>query len=402
MDLIARCEQVESDIDNDINRLLNVLLFRKQMLLTEVRNVKDEYLLNIKKLQNQKTQLQENLPKDDIPYDNEVAMVMSKIKSDIEEKISQVEDRRKELDRVEISLSLDKHSIECELQDVGRISYKPVFSPYSLSVTPLKLKPCILSVDESRNVYAITNGYIGLVIDSNGKIILKSDISKPSSDASQRKYGCMAISATQVFVSLTVEHSVDIYDKQWSHISNLGMFGSEKCQFDLPQGLCVSNEQLFVCDCNNNRVQTFKNTEFTGFIGTDNCTSGKLFHPVDIRLFKNTEIYVLTRDNPCVSVFSSSHDLLRKFGSLAGGELGGVMSRLCITESSHVIIIPRSTASVYVYERKGCRCVKVESSEKFSQLTSICLYKEDEFIGCDYRNSSLVIFNSQTLLEYFN
>ena len=400
MDFIAKCELIEVQIEQDFNRFIRTISIRKLKLLSEVSDIKNEYKKTVKKLDKQKDQLIDNLPKDDIPFDNEVAILMNKVKCDIEDKMYEINQHREEINEVSINFCIDKLSIDCQLQNIGCITYQPKESLECYSLTMLPYKPCLIRTDPMGIKYVITSNSKGLILDSNNIIILETNITITPTVVKERKYGSMAISESNIYVSLTVEHFIAVFDKQWKSVYQLGSYGIDKGQLDLPQGMCIYGDCLYVCDSNNNRVQVFKDGKFNAIFGDDS----KLFNPVDISICKSKEIFVLTRSNPCILAFNLRGGLLRMFCSLTSGEVDGVLSRFCITDIGRIVLIPRITKGMYLYER-GNASVSVrlgvsDPTSSFGQITSLT-HIGDEVIASDYRNSRLIAFRCERMLDIF-
>ena len=401
MDFIAKCELIEVQIDQDFNRFIRTIAIRKLKLLSEISSFKNEYKMTVKKLGKQKDQLIDNLPKDDIPFDNEVAILMNKVKCDIEDKILQIIQHREEIDKVSINFCIDKLSIDCQLQNIGCITYQPKQLSECYSLTALPYKPCLVRTDTFGNIYVITSNTKGLILDSNNAIILETNITNTPPVVKERKYGSMAVSDSNIFVSLTVEHIIAVFDKEWKFVYQLGVYGIYEGQLDLPQGMCFNGNCLYVCDSNNNRVQVFKDGKFNAIFGDVSWKSGKLFNPVDISICKSKEIFVLTWANPCIHVFNLRGDLLRMFCSLSSGEVEGVLSRFCITDIGRIVLIPRNTRGMYLYEKGQCLRLAVDNLAcSIGQITSVT-HNGDEVIACDYRNSRIVAFQCERMLDMF-
>ena len=401
MDFIAKCELIEVQIEQDFDRLIRTISLRKLNLLSEISIIKNEYKKTVKKLDKQKEQLTDNLPKDDIPFDNEVAILMNKVKFDIDDKILQIDQHREEINRVSINFCIDKLSIDCLLQNIGCITYQPKESLACYSITLLPHKPCLVRTDALGFKYIVTSNSKGLILDNNDTIILEANITDTLPVAKERKYGSMTVSDSNIFVSLTVEHFIAVFDKNWSFVHQLGAYGMDEGQLNLPQGMCSYGDLLYVCDSNNNRVQVYRDGKFNAIFGDTSC---KLFNPVDIAICKSKEIFVLTWANPCIRVFNLRGDLLRVFCSLCSGEVDGVLSRFCITDIGRIVLVPRNTRGIYVYERghvSPCARLGVgDASCSFGQITSVA-HAGDEVIASDYRNSRLITFQCDQLMDMF-
>lgn len=59
----------------------------------------------------------------------------------------------------------------------------------------------------------------------------------------------------RIYITNLYDHSVIMFDTQLNFIKSYGSFGANKNQLNYPNGICYSNNHVYVCDCNNERVQ---------------------------------------------------------------------------------------------------------------------------------------------------
>ena len=133
-------------------------------------------------------------------------------------------------------------------------------------------------------------------------------------------------------------------------IKRVGKRGSGNEDFNYPKQLAISpNQQLYVPDQSNNRIQIFS---------TDLALKGSLTHqtmttPVDIK-FTNNEMFVLScEDNPCIHAFNLSGDKSRSLITRGIGMQVEGASFFCLDEFNNIVISDRTAHTIKVFSPAG-------------------------------------------------
>ena len=112
----------------------------------------------------------------------------------------------------------------------------------------------------------------------------------------------LAIHGDYLYVTDITLHAIFQFkmEPQFSLVTKQGKEGSQIGEFNCPANLTVStNGDVYVADCNNNRVQILNSS----LQHLRTLTEQLIVFPHDIKLTAD-EVYVLCEDNPCVHVFS--------------------------------------------------------------------------------------------------
>ncbi|KAI6657056.1 Cell surface protein [Oopsacas minuta] len=101
------------------------------------------------------------------------------------------------------------------------------------------------------------------------------------------------------------------YSLDGEYISRIGKQGQGELEFKYPLGIEIneSNDDIYICDSNNNRVQILSQ-DFKY-----KSQFGSFEYPRDVKLSKDY-IYVLDASNPCIHLFNHNHILQKSVISL--------------------------------------------------------------------------------------
>ena len=144
-----------------------------------------------------------------------------------------------------------------------------------------------------------------VVVDSDNKevIIFDKDLKlirtfgQGNRDSKLNNPVGIAVGQNVIAVSEWDDHVVKKFSLQGHYLSKIGSYGSGDGQFNNPQGLCFNSKGLlYVVDCNNHRVQVFRENVFLFKFGSNRPNPGQLsFIAVD----STDQVYVTdyTADN---------------------------------------------------------------------------------------------------------
>ena len=187
-------------------------------------------------------------------------------------------------------------------------------------------------------------------------------------------------------------HKLQKFTSTGELIKCVGREGGKEGEFDVPRGLTLRDNLVYVCDRKNNRIQVFDlDLNFVRSIGSHGSGRGEFGLPFDVKFDTAGNMYVADRSNGRVQVMDSSGRFIREFGQ---GKLSGP-SGLLIADKY-----------VYVSDVRGDCIVVYETSGQY--VTSFGWYgqNEGEFRGpvcitscvdgfihvCDFGNHRVQIF----------
>lgn len=138
-------------------------------------------------------------------------------------------------------------------------------------------------------------------------------------------------SDSNIYVSTAGDNKIHKLDKDGKHLIAVGSNGTEGDQFHFPNGSCVWNDRLYVCDTRNNRIKVYDlelnrvklieidEDEEKGIIGHFGEKPGEFREPSDLKFDKKGNMYVTDKYNHRVQVLSPEGKPIREFG--ADGQL---------------------------------------------------------------------------------
>ena len=117
------------------------------------------------------------------------------------------------------------------------------------------------------------------------------------------------ISQNKVFVTQNGSNCINVYELEGELIKSVGSEGSGEVQFKFPLGLDVSdrNNNIYVCDCRNHRIQILtEELKYHSMLEID-----LLKYPRDVKVTRD-RVLVLDENDPCMFVFDSDHVLTNR------------------------------------------------------------------------------------------
>ena len=196
-------------------------------------------------------------------------------------------------------------------------------------------------------------------------------------------------------VYVTSCHKLQKFTSSGKLIKCVGQRGSKE-KFNNPLGLALHNNQVYVCDGDNHRIQVFDlDLNFVQSIGSHHKGRGEFNGPFDIKFDGSGNMYVVEWGaGKRVQVLDRSGHFIQVFGEEGKGKLRGPIAL-------HIV-----DKHVYVSDHNGYCILVYDTSGQFVTSFGRCGQKEGEFIGprcitscadgfihvCDYGNKRLQIF----------
>ena len=182
------------------------------------------------------------------------------------------------------------------------------------------LYPDGLTIDKHDNIY-VSDGNSLFKFSKEWKLMKTHD--QPGIHAGGfNDIGLMKAINDQLYVCDRGNNRIQILNTKFKYINSFGCYGDGNGQFKRPTGIAQDRAgNLYVTDSHNHRVQVFdyKGQFLYAFSRKD--AASKLKYPRGICVSSDEFVYVCEKENKCVSVFRTSGEFVTSFGqfsSLAG------------------------------------------------------------------------------------
>ena len=235
-----------------------------------------------------------------------------------------------------------------------RLNYKEINgSPFTITVYP---DPTQLG----RPVRVVTrvNSPYGIAFNSRGEMIISDCLGHQISIFDVRgqrirtfgsmKYprGIAIDDADNIYVCS--DHKLQKFTSSGELIKCVGQKGSKEGEFNVPRGITLYNNQMYMCDGENHRIQVFDlDLNFIRSIGSYSKGRGELYSPDDIKFDSTGNMYIADCRNNTVQVLDSSGHFIRLFGQEGEGRLRGPSSVLIADQYVYVSDIMQHHIVVY-------------------------------------------------------
>ena len=172
--------------------------------------------------------------------------------------------------------------------------------------------------------------------------------------------------------------------------------GRKEGEFDVPRGVTLYDNQVYVCDQTNHCIQVFDlDLNFVRFIGSRGKGRGEFNEPFDVKFDTAGNMYVAEWDNGRVQVLDTSGQFIRAFGQEGKGKLGWP-SGLHIIVDKYVYVSDWSSHCIVVYETSGKFITSFgrhgQNEGEFDSPRCITSCADGFIYVCDLRNNRVQIF----------
>ena len=162
-------------------------------------------------------------------------------------------------------------------------------SPFSLTIVPqrdyTKLKQPVQTIKDIQSPHSIA-------FSDNGDMFVTSD-----------------------------DWCIHVYDKSGNKKTTIGSMGSGELQFNMPYGIDINGDIVYVCECYGCRIHMLTaKGEFIGTFGEKGSDIGQFRYPYDVKISPDDKIYVSDTYNDRVQVFNSDWTISRVIDGRVSGD----------------------------------------------------------------------------------
>ena len=196
----------------------------------------------------------------------------------------------------------------------------------------------------------------------------------------------LVICCDKVLITQNSNHIL-IYQLDGKFVTRIGNEGSGDLQFNFPFGLATdkSNNDIYICDKSNNRVQIIsQNFQYKSQFGKD-----ILYDPLDIKLYRDS-IFIIDKSNPCLHVFNRDLVLQKSVVTRGRGQQVVFPRFFFIDKFGSILISDFDSNSILILSSEFEFIHKISTSNRPMGIT---MDKEDRVIVvCQSDNNCLQIF----------
>ena len=358
---LSHVERVRSEIHTKFIRAHELLQAREADLLAELQRLVDEYtgdelVLQIKELTVSKDALKIALTKNTNKeiLDQSLGPINTLIK-ELEIKLRTAKDTYKSVS-LEWDVELEKKlsiagEIRLNAMRKGIRDYKEIGDPVAVfgkhseegSLPGVFWYPTAIAINPVNNYNYICDFWNNRVQVFNKSFEFVFQFSKKMNSPAG-----ICIKQNKVYVTQNGSHCLNVYSTEGKYLDSVGVKGKKELEFDEPRGLDISTEKdrIYIAEQEIDRIQCLNlDLKFNSFI--DN-----IYGAMDVKLTSN-EIVVLSLRNPCVSMYTYSHQLIREM--IPRGEGNPIVTpfSFILDEAASILITDLENNCVSVFSFGG-------------------------------------------------
>ena len=211
-----------------------------------------------------------------------------------------------------------------------------------------------------------------------------------------RTTGTAVHSNGDVYVS-TFASKVYRLNKKGEVIGCVGKEGTGNGEFKWADGIKIFNDQLYVCDYGNSRINVFDlDLGFVRTFGKATEGPGKLTNPADLALDSRGNVYVADYSSHKVVVFSADGSYLSEFGG-HGEENGRLKSPVGICTTPHYVYVSeQGNNRISIFHTSGqfvgTLCKAGSGEGELNYPCGIAVDQDGFLFICDSKNNRIQIF----------
>lgn len=216
--------------------------------------------------------------------------------------------------KAEIRITVDDEEISGSPFHVDILPSSPLSHDHKAFASLEQLRsPVCLCIDTETGILMVYDKNEGLLtLDNKGKILSIA----PSPIGSINGIDVM-MSTGDIYITSSEHHCIASVDTEGKLVQQIGSKGSEEAQFNTPTGILTTDDEVFVCDTHNHRIQVFdddlkwKRTLSLSFHSHPRLQFPG--QPVDMAMNENGLLLVSDVANKCILQFSIGEKFQRSF-----------------------------------------------------------------------------------------
>lgn len=146
---------------------------------------------------------------------------------------------------------------------IGKIDYTTNCVTHMFEKRFMELKYDVIEINYGIELDVLPNGNLVLADYSMGELALYDrnfSLIRTCDKINEKEcdpYGVTNDGENKKYISDYASKSVIMTDLEFNYLDHVGDLGSDISKFNFPAGISYSNDRVYVCDCNNRRIQIF-------------------------------------------------------------------------------------------------------------------------------------------------
>ena len=197
-----------------------------------------------------------------------------------------------------------------------------------------------------------------------------------------------------IYVSDNRLHCISKISKFGSLLAVVGQHGSAPGELNMPLGITVIDNQLYICDRLNSRVQVFStDMKFIRTFGSKGDKEGEFDMPQMLTFDRAGLLYISDYGNSRVQVVTKQGEFVRSIcGRLGGGHSLGQPTGVCIVDDRYLFVSDYAHKVVFVLDKDSGEYVSSFGRSEFEYPCSIAIDSDGFVYVCDFSNAKVAVF----------
>ena len=402
---LSHVERVRSEIHTKFIRAHELLQAREADLLAELQRLVDEYTgegitQRIQQLSISKVALRDTLTDNENKefLDNQLAIIDARI-AELNAKLRTAKDTYKSVS-LEWDVELEKKlSVAGEMRlnavKEGIRDYKEIGDPVAVFGKHSRngSSPGVFCYPQGIAINPVNNSvYICDFGNNRVQIFNKSFEFVFQFNDKMKEPAGICIKQNKVYVTQFSSNCLNVYSAEGKYLNSVGVKGKNELEFDKPLGLDISTDKdrIYIAEQENGRIQCLNlDLRFNSFIDD-------IYRARDVKL-TSIEIVVLSTRNPCVSLYTYSHQLIREIIPRGEGNTVVKPFSFILDEAANILITDLQNNCVSVFSFGGDLIHRFgRKGEKRGEfINPMCIaidYQKRIIVGSQNPNHCLQIF----------
>ena len=207
-------------------------------------------------------------------------------------------------------------------------------------------------------------------------------------------WGVAVNEQNEIAISDYENHKIHVFNSDGTQIISFCGKGAKLAEFNRPSGIAFHDNNIFVVDQSNNRVQKLsRQGEYLSHFGESGSLDHQLSCPCGLSFDRDGNLIVADLGNKIIKIFSLHGRFLGKIGR----EGSFTHPFHCIQHDNYLIVSDRGDHSVKFFDREGKFLYKIgkngSADGEFNTPSCLSMDKAGHLLVCDSENHRIQVFD---------